>query len=179
MPLDKAWRRPFEYAGDTPRHEFLYDMQAALKIFTALAFAATLVFTFQGWPGTFFVAVLFAVACTLWMVSVIGEHRARKGLAGPVTEAEAHAQEEAAGGAAALTARLTEREVVRAELKFGLEILAALVLAAVVAAVLFFRDMIGLGIVLVFAYLAAFGAPYWIAAIHERGDEEKERIAGS
>jgi hypothetical protein len=78
-----------------------------------------------------------------------------------------------------VAARRTEREVVRAELKLGLEILAALVLAAVVAAVLFFRDMFGLGIVLVFAYLAAFGAPYWIAAIHERGHEEEERIAGS
>ena len=77
MPLDKAWRRPFEYAGDTPRHEFLYDMQAALKIFTALAFAATLVFTFQGWPGSHFVAALFALACGLWVFTVIGEHRAR------------------------------------------------------------------------------------------------------
>lgn len=178
MPLDKAWRRPFEYAGDTPRHEFLYDMQAALKVFSALAFAATLIFAFQEWPGTFLVALLFAVACTLWMVSVIGEHRARKGLAGPVTEAEEHAAAEAAGGAAARAARVSEREIVRAELKLGLEILAALVLAAVVAAVLFFRDMVGLGIILVFAYLAAFGAPYWIAAIHERGEEEKERIAG-
>lgn len=168
MPVN-PWRRPFEFEGDTRSHEFLYDAGAALKILTAVAFAATLLFAFQGWSGTLAVAAVFLGAWVLWMLALLGEHRARKGLRAVTEDAlrpEGGEEEER-----------VERAVQRAEARLGLEILAGLVLVAIVAAVfLMGREMLGLGVLLIFAYLTVFGAPFWIAAMHQRGDDERERL---
>jgi hypothetical protein len=167
----RAWRRPFVFTGDSRRHQFLYDASAIFKIFTALAFAATLLFAFRGWSGTLAVGVTFVVLWALWMGTAAAEYRERRRLARPVTErdvAEAVPAEE----------ERLERAVQNAEARMGLEILAGLVLVAIVLAVfLMGREMLGLGALLIFAYLTVFGAPYWAAAIHERGDEERQRLS--
>lgn len=174
MPAN-AWRRPFEWAGDTRRHEFLYDAQAIFKILAAMSFVAVLLFSFNGWPGTLFFGIVFLLTSGLWMTSALLEHRARRGLAGPTTEGE-YARAHAESGPDAEREREIARRAARAGTRLALEILAALLMVAIGAAVLLFdRATIGIGIVLAFVWLLVFGAPYWAAAVLDRQAEDRDR----
>jgi hypothetical protein len=175
--MDKAWRRPFVWAGDTKRHEFLYDVQAIFKIGTALAAALTLLSVFNSWPGAPLFAVLFLVSWLLWMGGMVLERRARRGLRGPTTEGEwLRERETAEAGADVETQRAAERRATRAGVTLAIEILVALALLAVVAAAVLFdaRTFVS-GAVVVFACLVLFNAPCWAAAVHERLSVERER----
>lgn len=174
----RVWRRPFEWAGDTKWHEFLYDAQAIFKIIAAISFVAVLLFSFNSWKGTLFCGVVFLASAGLWLSSALLELRARQGLSGPTTEGEylrARAEQE---GVEPDEERAASRRAARAGTKLGLEILAVLLLVAVACAVLLFSHAtLGIGIGLAFLWLLLFGAPYWAAAVLERESDEKERNA--
>jgi hypothetical protein len=173
--FEKAWRRPFVWAGDTGKHQFLSDAQAAFKIFTAISFAVTLFLALLQLSGAVFAAVAFLLSWIFWMAALAAERRARRGLPGPVTEGEARRAEQA-GEAEQEEARM-EGLVEQSAVKFAAEIFAGVVLVAIVLAVfLVDREMLGLTILLFVAYLTLFGAPYWIAAVHERASGERERL---
>jgi hypothetical protein len=172
----KAWRRPFEWAGDTRRHEFLYDAQAIFKIFSGISAGVALVFAFNGWPGTSFFAGVFVVTSLLWATGTLLERGARRGLPGPTTEGEL-AREEPGDVAPESTHELAvERRATRAGTRLAMGILAAVVLIALAAAVLLFdRATLGIGLLLALLWGLLFGAPYWAAAVFERRDEARGR----
>jgi hypothetical protein len=173
----RVWRRPFVWAGDTKRHEFLYDAQAIFKIIAALAFALTMLSAFNSWPGTVFYTVVFLASWMLWMGGMFLEHRARRGLSGPTTEGEYLRElEEAEGETVTGLQRAADRRAAKAGVTLGLEIFAGLVVLALVAAtVLFDARTFVAGAVLLLACLVLFNAPCWAAAVHEKLAEERER----
>ncbi|MEZ5066028.1 MAG: hypothetical protein R3B81_14940 [bacterium] len=172
MSYGKAWRRPFVFTGDSRGHEFLYDAQAIFKILSILSFAVLVFAIFLHWPGLGVLGGLFVASVILWMTTTALEHRARHQLRSVVNEHEAHELEHLAQDA---VERTRDEHVARVETRFALAILVALVLGALAVAALLFRPTFGLGALLVFAYLVAFGAPYWLAAIHERGEDERNK----
>jgi small-conductance mechanosensitive channel len=173
---DKVWRRPFEWAGDTKRHEFLYDAQAVFKVFSGIALGVALVFAFNSWPGTFFFVTVFLVSSALWVTGTLLEHRTRQGLPGPTTEGEAARLEADEDRAASARDEAAERRAARAGTRLALGILAAVVLVAIGTAVLLFdRATLGVGVVLALVWGLVFGAPYWAAAVFDRQDEERRR----
>ena len=175
----KVWRRPFEWAGDTKRHEFLYDAQAIFKILSGIALATALVFAFafDSWQGALFFGAVALITSILWMVGTLLEHGARHGLSGPVTEGdlvsvEAEERVPDAGAEA-------EQRAQRAGTRLAMWILAGVVLVAIPAAVLLFdRETLGIGFVLALVWGLVFGAPYWAAAVYDRRDEEREKRKG-
>jgi len=177
MPV-KAWRRPFEYVGDTKRHEFLYDAQAIFKVLSAIALGVALVFAFvfDSWQGALFFGAVALITSLLWITGTMLEHGARHGLPGPVTEGDY--DRATAGEPAGTDAREAEmeRRVARAGKRAAMGILATVVLVAIAAAVfLFDRATLGIGFILALVWGLVFGAPYWIAAVLEGQDDEREK----
>jgi hypothetical protein len=168
----KVWRRPFEWAGDTKRHEFLYDAQAIFKILSGISLGVALVFAFafDSWQGALFFGAVALIASLLWITGTLLEHGARHGTSGQVTEGPEEAEPADAG------ALEVERRAARAGTRMAMGILALIVLTAIAAAVfLFDRATLGIGFVLALIWGLVFGAPYWMAAVFESRDEEREK----
>jgi len=176
---DKVWRRPFEWAGDTKRHEFLYDAQAIFKILSGISLGVALLFAFafDSWQGALFFGAVALITSLLWMTGTLLEHGARHGTSGPVTEGEQVRAEAALRGTPVdARALAVEQRAARAGNRLAVGILVVVVLTAVAAAVfLFDRATLGIGFVLALVWGLVFGAPYWIAAVLDRQDEEREK----
>jgi hypothetical protein len=189
---------------ETKFHEFLDELRFVLRVVLVLFSFITLVLLMTEQHMALVSAVTLTVLFGIFVLIDLGERRLRPRNLGrvhsppidevpevpieppPASEDIAPARAEPPATSAELSPPndvsqqpTEDRSVEKAEIRTGFRLAAGIGIIAIgLAALLLGWRMIGIGALLFFAYLALFGAPFWIAAVHQEGDSAKKPRRG-